>query len=141
LGLVLVSCLLRFRQERAARGAVTYASLAAYAVATLLAFIATNKVFSPQYLIWLLPFAPLLRPRQAGLFLAICAITIVIFPFDYNLLLAMQLLPVLLLNLRNALVVALLVWLVLDRAPALPRAMSRWPLQVARRVMRQQEIS
>ena len=52
----------------------------------------------------LLPFAPLLRPRQAGIMLAIFVLTITLFPFNYDDLLAMRMLPVLLLNLRNLLV-------------------------------------
>jgi hypothetical protein len=116
-GVVLVAALARFRHEQVASGAISNESLVAYLAAALLTFIVTNKVFSPQYLIWLLPFAPLLRRRQAALFAAICAITIVLFPFDYDDLLAMHLLPVLLLNLRNALVVALLAWLLLEFMP------------------------
>jgi uncharacterized membrane protein len=134
-GVVLVCCLARFNKERATQGLITSESLVAYIAAGLLAFIATNKVFSPQYIIWLLPFAPLLRPRHAGTLLAICAITIFLFPFDYDHLLAMQMLPVLLLNLRNLLVVALLIWLILDRAPAPLRASLAWPLHAARRRM------
>ena len=113
---VLACCVARFREEQAA-GGVTNASLAAFCFVALLAFIVTNKVFSPQYIIWLLPFAPLLRPRQAGALLAICALTIALFPFDYDQLLAMEIWPVLLLNLRNLLALALLIWLLIDRAP------------------------
>jgi uncharacterized membrane protein len=131
-GAVLASCLARFREEQAAGGRVTSESLVAYSVAALLAFIITNKVFSPQYLIWLLPFAPLLRLRQASTLLAICAITIVLFPFDYDHLLSMELLPVLLLNLRNLLVVALLFWLLVERAPSFWRAALAWPVLAAR---------
>jgi uncharacterized membrane protein len=138
-GLVLTCCLVRFREEWAAHRVVTSESLVAYIVVGLLAFIATNKVFSPQYMIWLLPFAPLLRARHAGALLAICAITIFLFPFDYEQLLAMQILPVLLLNLRNLLVVALLIWLILDRAPAQLHTSLAWPLQAARRRMVQQQ--
>jgi uncharacterized membrane protein len=129
---VLASCLARFREEHAAHGRVAGESLAIYCVAALLAFIITNKVFSPQYLIWLLPFAPLLRLRQAGLLLAIFALTIRLFPFEYEDLLAMQLAPVLLLNLRNLLAVALLLWLLIDRAPSAWRASPAWPIQSAR---------
>jgi uncharacterized membrane protein len=131
-GAVLASCLARFREEQAVGGCVTSASLVAYSVAALLAFIVTNKVFSPQYVIWLLPFAPLLRLRQAGVLLAICALTIVLFPFDYDHLLGMELLPVLLLNLRNLLVVALLVWLLVERAPSSWRAALVRPVLAAR---------
>jgi len=131
---VLVRCLARFREEQAAQGRVTSESLIVYCVAALLAFIVTNKVFSPQYIIWLLPFAPLLRPRQAGVMLAIYALTITLFPFKYDALLAMQLLPVLLLNLRNLLTVALLVWLLIERAPVRLRTALAWPLHSARQL-------
>ncbi len=131
-GAMLASCLARFREEHAAGGRVTSESLVAYSVAALLAFIITNKVFSPQYLIWLLPFAPLLRLRQAGALLAICALTIILFPFNYDHLLRMELLPVLLLNLRNLLVVALLRWLLADHAPSSWRAALVWPVLAAR---------
>jgi uncharacterized membrane protein len=112
---VLACCATRFREEQLA-GGVTIESLVAYCAAALLAFIITNKVFSPQYIIWLLPFAPLLRARQAATLLAISALTIALFPFDYDHLLAMQIWPVLLLNLRNLLALTLLIWL-LTRCP------------------------
>jgi uncharacterized membrane protein len=130
-GGVVVSGWARFREEQAAHGHVTNASLVAYSVAALLAFIITNKVFSPQYIIWLLPFAPLLRLRQASTLLLICALTIVLFPFNYDRLLAMELLPALLLNLRNLLMVALLGWLLVDYAPSW-RAALGWPVLAAR---------
>jgi Glycosyltransferase family 87 len=135
-GAVLAGCLARFREEQAAGGRVTSASLVAFSVAALLAFIVTNKVFSPQYIIWLLPFAPLLRLRQAGVLLAICALTILLFPFNYHRLLGMELLPVLLLNARNLLAVALLIWLLIDHAPFAGRAALRWPVLDARRAPR-----
>ncbi|HEU5102798.1 MAG TPA: glycosyltransferase 87 family protein [Roseiflexaceae bacterium] len=115
---VLACCAARFREEQLA-GGVTTESVVAFCAAGLLAFIVTNKVFSPQYIIWLLPFAPLLRARQAATLLAIFALTIALFPFDYDNLLAMQLGPVLLLNLRNLLALALLIWLLVDRAPSM----------------------
>jgi hypothetical protein len=135
-GAVLISGLARFCEEQATGGRVTNDSLVAYAVAALLTFIITNKVFSPQYMIWLLPFAPLLRLRQASVLLAICALTIMLFPFNYDHLLHMKLLPVLLLNLRNLLTVVLLGWLLLDHAPSSWRAALGWPLLAARRAPR-----
>src|SRR5581483_4613295 len=117
-GLVSAGAWGRFREEYAAGGRVAPETLIAYLFAALLAFIATNKVFSPQYIIWLLPFAPLLRPRQALLVLAIAAITIFLFPYNYNELMAMQWQPVVLLNVRNLLVVLLFGWQLIERAPA-----------------------
>jgi hypothetical protein len=55
----------------------------------LIAFILTNKVFSPQYMLWLIPFASLL-PRQhladrlsLILFPAACGVTALIFPMCF----------------------------------------------------------
>lgn len=125
-GIVSASAWGRFREEHAASGQVAPETLIAYLFAVLLAFVATNKVFSPQYIIWLLPFAPLLRLRQALLVLAIAAITIFLFPYHYNELMAMQRLPVVLLNLRNLLVALLLGWLLIERAPASARSVVPW---------------
>lgn len=88
------------------------ATLVAFSCAAVLVFVVTNKVFSPQYLVWLLPFAPLLPRRQLLLFGAICVATVVIFPFGYNAMLALDLWAVVLLNLRNAATIALLLWIV-----------------------------
>jgi uncharacterized membrane protein len=136
-GLVLASALARFREERLVHGTISHASMVAYVVAGLLAFMVTNKVFSPQYIVWLLPFAPLLPWRQAGLLVAIYAITIAIFPFDYADLLALHTFPVLLLNLRNLLVIGLLIWLVAERLPVLARTAPNQLYQALRRFAHQ----
>jgi hypothetical protein len=60
--------------------------------------------------------------RQARTLLVICLTTIIIFPFAYQDLIAMRIMPVLLLNLRNVLVVVLLLWLLLEHLPAGVRA-------------------
>jgi hypothetical protein len=125
-GLVSAGAWGRFREECAGGGRVAPETLIAYLFAALLAFMVTNKVFSPQYIIWLLPFAPLLRPRQGLLVLAIAAITIFLFPYNYNELMAMQRLPVVLLNVRNLLVLALFGWLLIERAPASARSVVPW---------------
>jgi 4-amino-4-deoxy-L-arabinose transferase-like glycosyltransferase len=93
-------------------------------IALLLAFMLTNKVFSPQYLLWLGPlFAVALAaeralwaPAVALLFAA--GITQAIFPHFYDQLRLMQPWTVLLLNLRNLILVVLLGWL-LWRLPRL----------------------
>ena len=130
---VLLVCLYHFYQERTAATVLRTQTLAASLIALLLTFIITNKVFSPQYLIWLLPFAPLLRPFQMLLLAIICAISIFIFPFHYNQLLSMDLVPVLLLNLRNALVLALIPWLLFARSSARVENKPQVPLSVVAR--------
>lgn len=117
-GAVLLCALARFRQDQGRYGSIPSASLVAYLTAALLVFIATNKVFSPQYMIWLLPFVPLLRFRQVGIAVAAFLATIALFPYDYANLLALHDGPVLVLNMRNLLVAGLLVTLVARRRPS-----------------------
>lgn len=90
-------------------------TLVRFLAAALLAFILTNKVFSPQYLIWLLPFAPLLPRRERDLFAAATVLTITLFPMLFNSQLSMDAFGALLLDTRNG----LLLWLlfVLLRPP------------------------
>jgi hypothetical protein len=103
-------------------GGVRTESLVELLLAALLAFVVTNKVLSPQYLVWLLPFAPLLPLRKAALALGAVLLTIVIFPYNYAPLVNMRPGMILLLNARNAMLVALLLWIVLR--PAVPAAIS-----------------
>jgi hypothetical protein len=83
----------------------------------LLAFILTNKVFSPQYLLWIGPLLVLaygFRPRLAAavvVLLVASALTQAIFPRFYKQLRELQGPLILLLNLRNVILVALLAWL------------------------------
>lgn len=87
----------------------------------LLLFMLTNRVFSPQYLIWI--GAPLCvlaaeRPKRAdstralGLFLLAVFVSQLIFPRGYPLLKALHPLGILLLNARNLALLVFLVWLV-----------------------------
>jgi hypothetical protein len=57
-----------------------------YTLLFLMLFLTTNKVFSPQYLLWLLPLAALmpLRDRRQRFFwgfLAVCLLTTLLVPF------------------------------------------------------------
>lgn len=118
LGIVIMLSFFRFRQERGKNGSISGHSLVAYSVIVLLAFILTSKVFSPQYLIWLLPFIPFLKLRQARFFLIVAALTMLLYPFIYALLIAAEPASVLLLNLRNLLALVLFVWLLATNLPA-----------------------
>jgi hypothetical protein len=57
--------------------------LATYVTAALMLFILANKVFSPQYLVWILPFVCFLKRRIQLGFVAIFTLSSVLFPFLY----------------------------------------------------------
>ena len=84
--------LLYWRALRANPAARSVALAARLTVLALIVFIATNKVFSPQYLIWLAaPLAALALLAEDGLpradfvlLLAACALTHVVFPLNYG---------------------------------------------------------
>ena len=80
--------------------------------ALLVAVMATAPVLSPQFLIWILPFAMaaegLLGRRIRPLFALSCALTFLIYPVLFvPALLPMRIAAILVLNLRNALLIAL----------------------------------
>ena len=73
----------RARAEATRDGAVSPATIVALATAAVLLLVLTNKVFSIQYVVWLVPFAALLRGRQFWLAAAALALTIPIHPVLY----------------------------------------------------------
>ena len=87
-------------------------------VASLLALIISNRVLSPQYLIWLLPFMALLAGRLRWLLVGAVALTAIVFPWLYSALIEGQPLPLLLVLLRNVLLVA--AWVAAVGALGLP---------------------
>ena len=97
----------RARNEVRRDGRVAPATAVALATASVLLVLVTNKVFSIQYVVWLVPFAALLPGRLFWLAAAIVGLTIPIHPVLYEQLIDQEALPVRILNLRNALVIAL----------------------------------
>jgi len=96
-------------------GSVRPRTLIAYIVATLLVAILTNKVLSPQYMCWLLPFAALLPRRQAFLLVVTFVLTVVVYPIAFDGLRAGAPAVVAILNVRNLLLLVLFAWLILPR--------------------------
>jgi glycosyl transferase family 87 len=104
-----------------ARGPVRADRLATAAAASIATFIAFGKVFSPQYVIWLIPFVPLVRSRLASLLLAVILVgTQFYFPAHYSGLLDLRPWVTWLLLARNLVVAMLAVTLgrlLLERVP------------------------
>jgi len=118
-GLAVVSGLaaLRFRSERRSSGAPELRTLFAYLAAVVIAVIVANKVFSAQYLLWMLPFGCLLPRRQAAVVVAIAALSILVFPLSYNDLVDLRPSAIVLLVARNTLLVGLLGWVLVRYRP------------------------
>ncbi|MBZ4488703.1 DUF2029 domain-containing protein [Microbacterium sp. cx-55] len=120
---------------KAWRGASFAALFPPLALALVTAFIALNKVGSPQYIVWLV--VPLViglvldRRRWWGpgiLVLVIAACTQIIYPLTYFDLLVALPFPVIVITVRNALLIALAIWSVVliakvrGQRRAVPRA-------------------
>jgi hypothetical protein len=99
-----------YRRELRFRGAVQPRTIVAIASAFILLLLVTNKVFSVQYVVWLLPLAAFLSRGQFWLAAVIGALSVGIHPLFYKQLIEQDRAVVWLLNIRNGLVVALLVW-------------------------------
>jgi Glycosyltransferase family 87 len=96
-----------------ARGRMERDRLVRAFAATVCAFIVFGKVFSPQFLIWLVPLVPLVRGRRGGVAGAILALALVLtqlwFPFRYwDLVLLFSALPSWLVLARDLVMVGLL---------------------------------
>ena len=82
------------------RNGVRFAAMLPYIFASLLVFILFNKVFSPQYLIWLLPLAIIMRRRVAWSYGISLVLTTIITLF-YVGLIQMETLMIVVLAARN----------------------------------------
>ena len=109
----------------AARGPATPERLVRWSAASVTAFIAFDKVLSPQFLIWLLPLVPLVGGRRGLAASALLALALVLtqvwFPIRYFDLVHFDEVPSWVLLARDLVLVALLIVLT---APAPARARS-----------------
>jgi hypothetical protein len=115
-GALVVAAWRAVKSDTRALGRVGVDTLTALAGAAVMVLLLTSKVFSIQYVVWLVPFIALLSGRKFWLGAAIVALTMPIHPFLFADLVGQGALPILVLNLRNALLVALAVWVIVDLA-------------------------
>lgn len=82
-----------------------------FAGASLLAFVLFGKVLSPQYLLWVSPFALVVEGRvglaSRSLFLAAAGLTLLLYPWGADRLATLDLSAIVVLNLRNGMLLAL----------------------------------
>jgi hypothetical protein len=120
LALVAGVALLRFRRDAASEGRIQPTTLAVAIVAVLVALIVSSKVFSAQYIVWFLPLVPFLPGRLRWMGLVIAGLSTFIFPLAYTALWQLDPPMAVVLNVRNALLIGFLSWLLVrlwDRAP------------------------
>jgi hypothetical protein len=96
-----------FLKQARAKGRVSLRTFFVAMSIQLLGFILLNKVFSPQYLVWLLPIAVFLDNRSQLLFAGSIILTWIIFPGYYHELVSLKTHMIAILNIRNF----LLVWM------------------------------
>lgn len=115
-GTVLVA-LSAFRQSRGTSSSDSGRMLLKHVTAAIAVFMLTNKVLSPQFVIWLMPFVPLLSLDYALTSLLAFAITTAIFPFGYEGLNKLETIWIGALNLRNLLLAGIAAGLLLIHDP------------------------
>ncbi|HEY5521336.1 MAG TPA: glycosyltransferase family 87 protein [Candidatus Limnocylindrales bacterium] len=108
-----------FSRDARNGGRIMPATLLRCSLAGLIVVMLINKVLSPQYLVWLVPFAALLPSRQSVLLLVIVVLTVLLYPLGFGSLLRIEPAAVLALNVRNLLLVVYFAWVCWpQRAPA-----------------------
>jgi len=112
----------RVQLDLAEAGRARPDTIATLTGATVMVLLVTSKVFSIQYVVWLVPFVILLPRWKFWLGAAVVALTMPIHPLLFAGIVAQEPVPILILNLRNALLVGLTAWVVIaarrHRVPA-----------------------
>jgi uncharacterized membrane protein len=116
LALVAGVALLRFRRDAASEVRIQPTTMAMAIMAVLVALIVSSKVFSAQYIVWFLPLVPFLPGRMRLLPLTIASVSTLIYPLSYALLWQLEPVMAITLNVRNALLIVFLVWLLVRLA-------------------------
>ena len=109
---VALAAFAQYGRDQRLTGSVSPPTQIGLLMATILVFMLGYRVPSPQYMVWLLPFAALL-PRSKVLVVGMaCILTIYVYPFGAQGLIDLQTFPILVLALRNLMLFGLFAWLV-----------------------------
>ena len=128
--LALAVLLVRFRRDRR-DGPLGVDHLVYGTALMIVVLLLTNRVFSPQYIVWLLPVVPFLPWRTGWLALLAAGLTLLLFPFLYQPLLEGAPLVVGILLARNVALVAFLVLLVAGAASGAIRRLRSSPATIS----------
>jgi len=107
-----------FIYNRMKPGKSQFSRLGAYSILVITIVLVSSKVLSPQYLIWLIPFLPLLsgkwRYPMIIVFIVVGILTYYIFPHNYLGLINLRLIVVAALFFRNLLLILLAILAVIE---------------------------
>jgi hypothetical protein len=104
----------RVREETRFAPRISASTVVELAAVSLLMLLATSKVYSIQYAVWVVPLAALLGGPRFWLAAALVGLTMPIHPLLYEGLVDQEAVPIIVLNLRNALLLVLLGWMLVD---------------------------
>jgi hypothetical protein len=96
-----------WRDARRSKGQIPFEMLVQASALVTMWFILSNKVISPQYLVWLLPFCVFWGGAKIRLFLAASAVSFIPYPLMANGTLQLDWQPMSFIIIRNALLIAL----------------------------------
>jgi uncharacterized membrane protein len=110
IGLLAVAIWHRYRVDSASVGGLRPTSEVVHLVAALMVVLVSSRILSPQYLFWVAPFVALSSRPKALVFWIACILTNLGYPINFQELLNQQFDIVIVINLRNAILVGFLAW-------------------------------
>jgi len=124
IGLLGVAILYRYRVDNAAAGGLRPTSEIVQVVAALMVVLVSSRILSPQYLFWVAPFVALLSRPKTLVFWTACLLTMFGYPLNFQAMLNQEPQVVWALNIRNALLVGFLAWVLVPDLLGAARAVA-----------------
>ena len=102
----------RFKADRLAVCHLRPTSQVTHLLAALTLVLVSSRILSPQYLFWVVPFVALGDRPKALVFWVACLLTTFVYPLNYQQLLNQEAYTVIATNIRNAILVGFLGWVI-----------------------------